>query len=101
MVRQSDVHVHPCINKEADDVFIQHYWMKRVRRSRRLSYAVFHCDEKVAWVQVADPFGTKLKKPLQTFEMQEVVELCRGYFIDNTPANIESCAIGKITHTSR
>lgn len=96
MVRQSNVQVQQCINKEADDVFIQHYWMKRIRRSRRLSYTVFHYKEKVAWIQLADPFGTKLKKPLQIFELKEVVELCRGYFIDSAPANIESCAIGKI-----
>ena len=96
MVRQSNVQVQQCNNKEADDVFIQHYWMKRIRRSRRLSYLVFHRNEKVAWVQLADPFGTKIKKPLQVFELHEVVELCRGYFIDSAPSNIESCAIGKI-----
>ena len=96
VVRKSNVHVRQCTNKEADDIFLQHYWMRRIRRSRRLSYSVFHYNEKVAWVQLADPFGTKLKKPLQIFEIKEVVELCRGYFIDSAPANIESCAIGKI-----
>ena len=95
-VRKSDVYIQQCTNKEADDVFMQHYWMKRIRRSRRLSYTVFHCNEKVAWIQVADLFGTKLTNPLQTFEIQEAVELCRGYFIDTAPAYIESCAIGKI-----
>jgi hypothetical protein len=95
-VRQSDVHIQPCANKETDDVCMQHYWMKRLRRSRRLSYVVFYYNEKVAWIQVADPFGTKLAKPLQAFDIQEAVELCRGYFIDAAPANIESCAIGKI-----
>lgn len=95
-VRKSDVHIQPCTNKEADDVFMQHYWMKRVRRSHRLSYDVFHYTEKVAWIQVADPFGTKLTKSLQVFDIQEAVELCRGYFIDAAPTNIESCAIGKI-----
>ncbi|MFC2042023.1 hypothetical protein ACFLTV_00765 [Chloroflexota bacterium] len=92
--RRSDVYIQPCTNKEADDVFIQQYWMKRVRRSRRLSFAVFHCNKKVAWIQIAEPFGTRLTKPLQTFDIQEAVELCRGYFIDAAPANIESCAIG-------
>jgi len=95
-VRQSDVHIKACANNEADNVFMQHYWMKRVRRSRRLSYIVSHCNEEVAWIQVADPFGTKLAKPLQAFDIQEAVELCRGYFIDAAPANIESCAIAKI-----
>jgi hypothetical protein len=95
-VRRSEVYIQSCANKEADDVFLQHYWMRRVRRSRRLSYAVFYSGEKVAWIQIADPFGTKLTKPLQVFDIQEVVELCRGYFIDDAPSNIESCAIGKI-----
>lgn len=95
-VRRSQVHVQLCTNKEADAIFMQYYWMKRVRRSRRLSYAVFYSDDKVAYIQVAEPFGTKLTKPLQHFDIQEAVELCRGYFIDTAPANIESCAIGKI-----
>ena len=95
-VRKSDVHIQPCANKEADDLFMQQYWMKRVRRSRRLSYSVLYNDEKVAWIQVADPFGTKLAKPLQAFDIQEAIELCRGFFFDAAPANIESCAIGKI-----
>ncbi len=95
-VRQADVHVQPCSNKEADEIFLAYYWMKRIRRSRRLSYAVFYCNEKVAWLQVAEPFGTKLTKPLDCFNIQEAVELCRGYFIDAAPSNIESCAIGKI-----
>jgi len=95
-VRKSNVIVQECTNKEADNVFMQHYWMKRIRRSRRLSYSVFHNNEKVAWIQIADPFGTKIKKPLQKFEIGEAVEICRGYFIESAPANIESCAIGKI-----
>jgi hypothetical protein len=70
--------------------------MKRIRRSRKLSYVVFHRSEKVAWVQCADPFGTRLAKPLQAFGINEAVELCRGYFIDKAPANIESCAIGMV-----
>jgi hypothetical protein len=53
-------------------------------------------NEKVAWLQCADPFGTRLAKPLQTFDINESIELCRGYFIDNTPSNMESCAIGKV-----
>jgi hypothetical protein len=95
-VRKADVRVQECTNKEADDIYLNSYWMRRMRRSRRLSYSIFYRDEKVAWVQIADPFGTKLKKPLQVFELHEVIELCRGYFVDSAPANIESCAIGKI-----
>jgi len=95
-VRRSEVYIESCSNKEADDVFLKHYWMRRIRRSRRLSYSVFYLGEKVAWIQIADPFGTKLTKPLQVFDLQDVVELCRGYFIDDAPSNIESCAIGKI-----
>jgi hypothetical protein len=95
-IRRTEVHIQPCDNQEADNVFIKHYWMKRIRRSRRLSYAVFHVNEKVGWIQAADPFGTKLIRVLQAFNIQEAVEVCRGYFIDEAPANIESCAIGMI-----
>jgi hypothetical protein len=95
-VKKTDVRIQLCTNKEADDIFMQHYWMKRVRRSRRLSYQVFHRTEKVAWIQIADPFGTKLTKSLQLFDIQDALELCRGYFFDHAPAYIESCAIGKI-----
>ena len=65
-----------CENKEADEVFLEHYWMKRIRRSRRLSYVVYYLYSKVAWIQVADPFGTKLKQPLQNFDISEVIGLC-------------------------
>jgi hypothetical protein len=95
-LKQEEVRIQLCPNKEADDIFLQHYWMKRIRRSRRLSYVVVYFGKKVAWIQIADPFGTKIKKPLQDFNIQETVELCRGYFIDDTPVNIESCAISKI-----
>ena len=95
-VRKSDVTVMLCTNKEADDVFMQHYWMKRVRRSQRLSYIVVYQNEIVAWIQVAEPFGTRLTKSLQIYNINEAVELCRGYFIDEAPMNIESCSIGKI-----
>ncbi|MFC1967311.1 hypothetical protein ACFLV2_01525 [Chloroflexota bacterium] len=94
--RRSDVRVESCVNKEADDVFVQHYWMKRIRRSQRLSYTIIYQNEIVAWIQVAEPFGTQLTKSLQTFHINEAVELCRGYFIDDAPKNIESCAIGKM-----
>ena len=70
--------------------------MKRIRRSRRLSYAVLHRLEKVGWVQCADPFGTNLAKPLQKFDVGDAVELCRGYFFDEAPSNIESCAIANV-----
>jgi hypothetical protein len=95
-IKKSDVHIQPRNNKEADDIFMQYYWMKRVRRSHRLSYEVYYYNDKVAWIQIAEPFGTKLTKSLQVFDIQETVELCRGYFIDDAPINIESCAIGKI-----
>jgi hypothetical protein len=95
-VRRSEVYVESCANKEADDIFLQHYWMKRIRRSRRLSYTALYNGEKVAWIQIADPFGTRLTKPMHVFDLQEVVELCRGYFIDDAPSNIESCAIAKM-----
>lgn len=95
-VRRSDIHIEQCGNKEADNIFLRYYWMKRVRRSRRLSYGVFYGNEKVAWIQVADPFGTRLKTPLQTLELTEVAELCRGYFAESAPANTESCAIAMI-----
>lgn len=75
---------------------MREYWMKRIRRSRRLSYSVFHRLEKVAWIQCADPFGTKLARPLQVFDIGEALELCRGYFLDEAPSNIESCAIAKV-----
>jgi hypothetical protein len=95
-IKREDVIIWPCPNREADDIFVRYYWMKRVRRSRRLSYTVIYDGAKVAWIQCADPFGTKLAKPLEIFEINDAVELCRGYFIEEAPSNIESCAIAKV-----
>jgi hypothetical protein len=95
-LRREDVVIQKCSNKEAEEIFGRYYWLKRIRRSRRLSYTVLISGEQIAWVQCADPFGTKLTKPLQSFDINEAVELCRGYFVEEAPANIESCAIGKI-----
>ena len=94
--RRRDVLIRPCDNRQADDIFLRHYWMKRIRRSRRLSYSVLYRNEEVAWIQCADPFGTRLAKPLQRFDIQEAVELCRGYFVDSAPGNIESCSIAMV-----
>src|SRR5574341_1738531 len=96
VVRREDVSVKLCNNSEADHVFVHQYWMTRVRRSRRISYEVWYNGVRVGWIQCADPFGTKLAKPLQVFDINEAVELCRGYFYDDAPSNIESCAIGKV-----
>lgn len=93
---RSDVEIRVCENSEADQVYIENYWLKRIRRSRRISFCGFYKGKKVAWVQCADPFGTKLAKPIQMFEINESVELCRGYFIEETPSNLESCVIGKV-----
>lgn len=91
-----EVAVEICMNKQADDVYKKNYWLKRVRRSRRISYVATYRGKEVAWVQCADPFGTKLAKPLQIFFINDAVELCRGYFIDDTPSNMESCVISKV-----
>lgn len=93
---RNEVTVDICANKRADAIYRQHYWLKRVRRSRRLSYVATYKEKEVAWVQCADPFGTKLAKPLQVFTVNDAVELCRGYFIDDTPSNMESCVISKV-----
>ena len=95
-LKKEDVLVLPCANEVADDIFSHHYWLKRKRRSRRLSYSVSYQGLEAAWIQCADPFGTKLAKPLQIFDINDAIEICRGYFIDDTPSNIESCAIGKV-----
>ncbi len=81
-ILRKDVAVEMCSNEEADKIFIDNYWMTRKRRSRRISYSVEYLDEKVAWIQCADPFGTKLAKPLQIFDINESIELARGYFLD-------------------
>lgn len=70
--------------------------MPRLRRSRRLSYSISINESVVAWVQCADVFGTKLAKPLQSFDVSSAIELCRGFFFESAPPNIESCAIGSI-----
>lgn len=95
-LRRNEVMVEVCANEEADAIFRQHYWLKRVRRSRRISYIATYKEKKVAWIQCADPFGTRLAKPLQIFDINDAVELCRGYFIDETPCSMESCVIGKV-----
>lgn len=92
----TEVTVDQIDNHVADDIFMQFYWLKRKRHSRRLSYSVFYKSRIVAWLQCADPFGTKLAKPLDLFNVNDAVELSRGYFLDNTPQNIESCAISKV-----
>jgi hypothetical protein len=94
--RREKLSVEVCENHVADQVILKHYWMPRIRRSRRLSYLVRYAGRKVAWVQVADVFGTKLAKSLQSFSVAEAVELCRGYFRAAAPTNIESCAIAAI-----
>lgn len=96
MITRESVMVIPCDNHEADFIFNKNYWMNRTRRSRRLSYTVIYGGTNVAWLQCADPFGTKLAKPLQMFDINDAVEICRGYFLEDTPCNIESCAIGKV-----
>jgi len=96
IARREKVCVKICDNSEADDVFNNQYWMTRLRRSRRISYEISYDSVKVGWIQCADPFGTKLAKPLQVFDINETVELCRGYFYDEAPGNIESCAIAKV-----
>ena len=96
VIYRKDVTVDKCSNEEADKIFIENYWMIRKRRSRRISYSVEHLGEKVAWIQCADPFGTKLAKPFQLFDINESVELARGYFLENIPCNIESCAIAMV-----
>jgi hypothetical protein len=93
---RTDVSVIQCPNREADTVFADKYWMPRVRRSRKLSYAIQYREDTVAWVQCADPFGTRLAKPLQAFDIDDALELARGYFIDEAPQNIESCAIAMV-----
>lgn len=95
-LRRENVIITQCTNVEADEIFMRQYWMKRIRRSRRLSYSVFYKREKVAWIQCADPFGTKFAKPLEIFKINDAIELCRGYFLEDAPSNIESCAIGKV-----
>jgi hypothetical protein len=96
VIFRKDVTVEMCSNEEADRIFIEKYWMSRKRRSRRMSYSVEHMGEKVAWIQCADPFGTKLAKPLQLFDINDAIELARGYFLDKIPCNIESCAIAMV-----
>jgi hypothetical protein len=95
-IRREEITVERCDNPEADKVFVEQYWMKQIRRSRRISYVVILGGKKVAWIQCADLFGTKLTKRLQRFDINEAVEVCRGYFIDDTPRYIESCAISKV-----
>ena len=95
-IRRKEITVQQCDNSEADEIFQEHYWMKRIRRSRKLSYCAFYLGEKVAWIQCADPFGTSLAKPLQAFDIGEAIELCRGYFRDEAPGNIESCTIANV-----
>jgi hypothetical protein len=95
-LQREDVSIWPISNLEADEVFLEKYWLKRKRHSRRLSYAVFWKGSKVAWVQAADLFGTSLPKPLQKYSIGDAVEICRGYFIDSAPSNIESCGIASI-----
>jgi len=95
-IYRKNVTVEKCSNDEADKIFIEKYWMNRKRRSRRISYSVEHLGEKVAWIQCADPFGTKLAKPLQLFDINDAIELARGYFLENIPCNIESCAIAMV-----
>ena len=95
-ILRGDVSIWPISNKEADDVFLEKYWLKRKRHSRRLSYAVFWKGAKVAWVQVADLFGTSLPKQINEFSIGEAIEVCRGYFIDSAPSNIESCGIAHV-----
>lgn len=93
---RKDVKTWLCDNKEADEIFLSCYWIKRIRYSKRLSYCVFWKYNKVGWIQVAEPFGTRLAKPLQQYQIGEAVELCRGYFLDIAPLNIESCAIAMV-----
>lgn len=95
-VKRSQLSVRLCDNSVADTKVLTYYWMPRLRRSRRMSYEVALEGEPVAWVQCADIFGTKLAKPLQIFDVQEAIELCRGFFLDNAPTNTESCAITMI-----
>jgi hypothetical protein len=95
-LRRGDVTTQQITNSEADEVFLEKYWLKRKRHSRRLSYGVFWKGEKVAWVQVADLFGTLLPKPLQMYSIGEAIEVCRGYFLESAPSNIESCGIANI-----
>lgn len=96
IIRREDVTTCRIENSEADEVFLSRYWLKRKRHSRRLSYAVFWKNEKVAWVQVADLFGTMLAKPLQMYSINEAIEICRGYFLESAPSNIESCGIANV-----
>lgn len=96
ILRREDVTTQLIENSEADEVFLEKYWLKRKRHSRRLSYAVFLKSEKVAWIQVADLFGTLLCKPLQMHSISEAIEVCRGYFIESAPSNIESCGIANV-----
>ncbi|HMD87936.1 MAG TPA: hypothetical protein VKF38_02125 [Anaerolineaceae bacterium] len=95
-IRREDVKIMLCSNIEADEIFLENYWLKRKRRSRRISYSVCYHGKQVAWIQCADPFGTKLAKPIDQFSINDAIELCRGYFIDCAPDNIESCAIAKV-----
>jgi hypothetical protein len=96
VINREDVSVEVCDNCKADEVFCRSYWMKGVRRSRRISYQVCLRGEKVGWLQLADPFGTKLAKPLQSFSVGEALELSRGYFEEKAPSNIESCSIARV-----
>lgn len=91
-----DVDLIPCTNEDADAIFSQNYWMARQRRSRRISYSASYHGTTVAWIQCADPFGTKLARPLQVFDINDAVELSRGFFLEDAPENIESCVIGKV-----
>ncbi len=95
-VRRADLSIILCPNPMVDQVMMAHYWMPRIRRSRRLSYCVRYRHDDVAWIQCADPFGTKLAGPLNAVDIQDAVELCRGYFLDAAPKNVESCGIAMV-----
>ncbi|HQC64131.1 MAG TPA: hypothetical protein PK459_03410 [Anaerolineaceae bacterium] len=93
---RKDVSVKLCSNLEADNVFLKNYWLKRKRHSRRLSYRIHWQKQAVGWVQVADPFGTQLTPALQEYSVSEAIELCRGFFLEEAPLNIESCGIAMV-----
>ena len=82
-------------NREANAFFRKYHYLHRIRRSKKICYAILIKGVVVGFLEFSYPIWHRRRGVIPPYKQGEVVELSRVCLLDSAPKNSESCAISK------